>query len=133
MKDASPFASLPMILRQIAEASSLEAAMSLAAVKGGTRIYVPRHLPEDHWLIGCMGKAGAEALARLYGGEDIVLPADPRRGQRARVRAIRRGIEQGAAADEVALACNVTRRQIFWHKAKMRASGNRRQKDLFDE
>ncbi|MBY6243997.1 hypothetical protein [Methylosinus sp. Sm6] len=132
-RGVGPYSSLPLILRQIAEASSLDAAMSLAAAKGGTRIYVPRRLTDDHWLIACMGRDGARALAQLYGGEDIVLPADPRRGQHARVRAIRRGIAKGEAADEIAQACNVTRRQIFWHKARMRDRRDRRQKDLFDE
>jgi hypothetical protein len=126
-------ATLPMILRQIAEESSLEAALALAAAKGGTRVYVPRRLPAGHWLVGCMGQAGAEALCRLYGGESIVLPADPRRGQRARVRAIRRGIDDGLSADDIALAANVTRRQIFWHKARMRSRPAIRQKDLFDD
>lgn len=126
------YTGLPMILRQIAEESSLEAALRLAAAKGGTKIYVPKRLNEAHGLVACMGEKGARALCRLYGGEDIIVPLDPRGGQRARVRAIRRGIAEGKSANEVAHAAGVGRRHVFWHKARMKEIGPR-QKDLFDD
>lgn len=133
MSETASFAGLPMILRQIAEESSLEAALRLAEAKGGMKIYVPKRLSEAHGLVDCMGEEGARALCRLYGGEDIIVPLDPRGGQRARVRAIRRGISEGKSANEVARSAGVGRRHIFWHKARMKKSRPRRQKDLFDD
>jgi len=43
--------------------------LKLLSAKGGTRIYVPGRLTDDHWLIGVLGQASAEALVKYMAAD----------------------------------------------------------------
>ena len=111
---------LPAIYRELAERAGLEAALGLAAAKGGTRVYVPLDARIAPWMVEAMGNAGAAAFVKLYGGEAIDLPTNPVGGQKERVRAIRKALAEGESANAVAARFRSSRRHMFWHKARMR-------------
>jgi hypothetical protein len=73
----SDYLSLEALVEIVGEGPALR----LIAARGGTRIYVPGRLPEDHWLIGVMGAEGAARLAEYIGtgrgGAAIELPRGP--------------------------------------------------------
>ncbi|MDE0029384.1 MAG: hypothetical protein OXU42_08305 [Deltaproteobacteria bacterium] len=48
--------------------------MDTAERLSGATIYVPSGIPEDHWLIGYLGREVAETLARICGGENVYIP-----------------------------------------------------------
>jgi hypothetical protein len=131
MRKNDGYAGLPKLLRRIARASSLEAALRLAEKMGGTRIYVPAKMLCSHELVRCMGEAGGRALGELFGGSYIVVPLDPRAGQHARVRAIRRGIRDDRSSNAIAREVGCTRRAVQHHRRKLREKGA--QFDLFED
>lgn len=51
---------------------------------GGTRIWVPRRIPPDHWLARALGAEGAARLAEWCGGGPLHVPCGyaQRRAQR---------------------------------------------------
>ena len=65
-----------------------KARRALAVLRPGQRVYVPRALPRDHWIVQALGVHQATLLAAAYGGERIDLPSQ--RSRRALKRAIMR-------------------------------------------
>lgn len=61
---------LPGILQEIAELIGLPATLKLVQHYGGVRLYVPKHLSEDHILITIIGEAAALKLVERFGGLD---------------------------------------------------------------
>lgn len=114
---------LAAVYREIAERAGLDAALRLARARGGQRISVPSKPNGAPWLIEAMGAEGAKALCDLYGGAMLDLPADPvgGEGQKARVRRVKQAILDGKSANEIAAAHDITRRAVFFTKAKMKA------------
>lgn len=119
------YAWLPQLLAEIAEVAGLDAALALAAKRGGTEIYVPRRASEDHWLTATVGIEAADKICRQWSAERITLPLGPR-GSAAKVRAtVDRMIAEGRSTAEIALACGYTSRTVERRKRKARASDDR--------
>ncbi|AKH37279.1 MULTISPECIES: Mor transcription activator family protein [Nitrosomonas] len=59
---------LPGILQEITALIGLPATLKLTQKYGGVRLYVPKHLPEDHVLADLIGLEAARKLAEHYGG-----------------------------------------------------------------
>jgi hypothetical protein len=80
---------LPGVLQEIAEVVGEEAALAIAAARGGTQVYIPPVPPSDHWLcklIGVSGPALAAELTMGIKGLRLELPLGPT-GHAAQVRA----------------------------------------------
>ncbi len=119
---------LPKLLAEIAEVAGLDAALKLAAARGGTEIYVPRRASEDHWLAATVGMEAAERICRQWSAERIMLPV----GTTAQARAtVDRMIADGRSVTEIALACGWTTRGVERRRAKRRSGGDDRQGNLF--
>jgi hypothetical protein len=59
---------LPGILQEIAGIIGIPATLKLVSHYGGVRLYVPKHLPEEHVLIDIVGIDAALKLSEHYGG-----------------------------------------------------------------
>lgn len=126
-------AHLPHILRELAEAAGLPAALKLAAQWGGQTLYIPTRVAEGHRLAQVLGIGPARALARLYGGERITVPLGPTGAMREARRAADRAIAEGASANEAARRSGLTTRTIYNRKARRREATASGQGRLFDD
>ena len=120
---------LPKFTRQIARVAGLDAALALAAAHGGTRIYIPRNLPADHWLITLVGQDAAQRMAREFGGEGYNMDHHPTHGIKGMRRAAERALDEQLSANEAARISGLHVRSIYARKAKRRADA---QPGLFD-
>lgn len=87
--NAPSIAGLPPVLARFAEATSVDLALRLAGEHGGITRYIPIGVPgDDHWLVRCVGKAGAQALAEQHGGCWLAIPkAEHLRSKKALIAA----------------------------------------------
>ena len=125
-----PSLRLPHILREVAEIAGEEAALRLARVRGGRRMYVPA--TPTAGLTAEIGAEAAGALARLYGNENITVPLGPTGSLSQVRRAIGEALQGGASAAEAAEAAGVTQRTIYNHRRR-RKERDARQPRLFGD
>lgn len=62
---------LDPVLRIVAQASGLAAAVRMAQKYGGVRVYVPELAAPDHHLVELIGQAGLKALVAAYPSEYV--------------------------------------------------------------
>lgn len=122
---------LPGILAEIAEVAGLNAALKLAAEKGGQTVYIPSHASDDHWLTRTVGPEAAAAICELYrvrntGGRFLIPIAREASARRALVKAL----ENGASARQAAAASGLHERTAFRARARIKAK-DPSQGDLF--
>lgn len=128
---------LPGTLAEIAAVAGEDAALAIAAARGGTQIYIPPAPDRDHWLSRLVGHKAALAIAdRLtcgVGGMRVELPLGPK-GAAARLRAkVDRMIQDGEASErDIARATGYTIRGVRRRKAKLGTTPDDRQLPLFD-
>lgn len=65
---------LAPVLRLVAQAAGLAAALRLVELRGGGHVYVPKEAEPGHALAAIVTQAGLAALSRAYGGEHILVP-----------------------------------------------------------
>lgn len=124
---------LPALLREVAEIAGIPAALRLAQAKGGTRVYVPRRLPADHWLVEIIGMEAASALQRRYSGEKIDIPLGIG-GSMQNARAIaRQALDGGASVAQAALAAGLTERGVYKLMSREERKVSDRQLRLFED
>jgi hypothetical protein len=126
---------LPGILAEIADIAGEDAALAVAAARGGTQVYIPPEPDAGHWLSRLVGHKAALAIAdRLtcgVGGRRVELPVGAK-GYAARGRAkVDRMIDQGASERAIALATGYTSSAIRRRKKKLGKGGDDRQLPLF--
>ncbi|QPC44608.1 helix-turn-helix domain-containing protein [Kaustia mangrovi] len=126
---------LPSILAEIAETAGLEAALKLAAERGGTEVYIPAACSDDHWLAACVGREAADRICRHFasghGGISLRLPLGPQ-GSIAEMRRIAdRMIAEGRPTSEIARAVGYTSRTVERRRARLRSRHDPRQGSLF--
>ncbi|WP_288582002.1 helix-turn-helix domain-containing protein [uncultured Methylobacterium sp.] len=125
---------LPPVLRTIADAAGVTAALKLAQAKGGTRIYVPHRVTEGHWLTDLVGFAAAQEIARLYAGENIDIPLGMTGAAQNARRTAREALDAGASVAQAARAAGVTERTVYNLRSREgRKVGHPDQGNLFDE
>ena len=127
---------LPGALAEIAAVAGEDAALAIAAARGGTQVYIPPDPGRDHWLARLVGHKAATAIAdRLtcgVGGIRVELPLGPK-GHAARVRAkVDRMLNQDPPASErdIALATGYTIRGIRYRRAMIGRQRDDRQLEL---
>lgn len=122
---------LPPLLAEIAEVTSLDAALALAERRGGSRISIPAKMQADHWIAQTIGIAHASALAEHFrggnGGAQLDLPVGLASQARKRIDAL---LDQGVSADQIAAQLRVHRTTVFRRKAAL-ATKDDRQGSLF--
>lgn len=134
MTDAGPDApsGLPAVLRRIADAVGVEAALALADARGGRRIHVPKHMLAAHWIVREIGMERARRLAAVFGGEQIDLPASRTGATKAARRRCDHALAQGASLDEAARVSGLTRSTVQWRRKHKLRVARGPQGDLFD-
>lgn len=111
-------------LREIAAAIGDEAALSLARQLGGTTVYVPRTIGDDHPLCVAIGRTAADALAGWMGGSALAVPKQAER--RARVLDLHR--RRSLSIAQIALETGYSQRHVL---RLLAAEHDSRQPDLF--
>lgn len=124
---------LPPVLRTIADAAGVTAALKLAQARGGTRIYVPHRVTDDHWLAELVGLAAAQEIARLYAGENIDIPLGLTGSAQNARRAAREALDAGASVAQAARAAGITERTVYNLRSREGRRQNPDQGNLFDE
>jgi len=65
---------LPPMLRLVAQAAGIAAALRLVEKRGGVAVYVPHAAAPGHELATLVGLAGLQALCSAYPGEHLMVP-----------------------------------------------------------
>ena len=73
--DAATLARLPEVLRPVAAACGLAAALTIVQVLGGRKIYVPARPRPGQKLVEAAGMAAATAMARAFASDQIEIPS----------------------------------------------------------
>ncbi len=103
---------LPHLLSELADVVGQGKALAFARDFGGRRLSVPRRerMGEDHRLVQALGRAGADRLADLYGGETIDVPMGPVGTLAEARRRLARALDDGASIDGAAATAGLHRR-----------------------
>lgn len=128
MSDEAPSV-LPGVLREVAEATDLSTALTLAAELGGSRIFVPRDPRPGSKLVDAVGIDAARAIAALYPTENIDVPLGPLASHGRLQREILRLAEDGLSNQEIARRLHCHHRTV--RRAKGRSQSASSQFDLF--
>jgi DNA-binding NarL/FixJ family response regulator len=116
-KEASTM-ELPGLLAEVEGIVGRDAAIKFAIACGGTRIYIPARLSDEHWLVESIGLDAARKLAKHFTFQ--------RRGLRLDVPMMPRAIQTnelttaGASSREIALQLGIHQRTVHRHRSKMR-------------
>ncbi|MCW5720410.1 MAG: hypothetical protein KIS86_04630 [Devosia sp.] len=120
---------LPPLMVEIAEVAGISAAWALVRSRGGTKVYIPHDVRQDHWLAQLVGLEEGRLICQRFGGNDIILPnAKAQQVRQAMVDAL----NAGATTNEVARQTGMTTRTVFRVKAELKRDGDPRQGRLFD-
>lgn len=105
---------LPESLREIAVLCGLDAALQLAAVYGGTEIFIPVRPdgPSAAVLRALLGEHAAAALIRAYPGHRLAIPRCVRLRRDHRDQAIIDAYTHGAPVRALARQHGLTTRQV---------------------
>lgn len=132
---------LPGVLAEIAELIGEAGALAIAARVGGTRIYLPATLDDDHWLVAAIGAEPAKKLCKHFAvegkrGQRIEIPLAVGGTYRQYLRHVQQRIHEldgeGFSANEIARKVGTTERAVHRARAKHRGSKpGDRQRSLF--
>lgn len=123
---------LPELLREVAKAAGLTAALRLARAFGGGRKYIPHSLPPGHELIEAAGAAAAVYLSATYAGETLIIPLGPEADAAAKRRAIRERLEARTSHQAIARELNCHIRTVDREASRLRGGGDPDQLSLLD-
>ncbi|SDU08954.1 helix-turn-helix domain-containing protein [Stappia sp. ES.058] len=128
---ASDHAYLPDLLAEIAEVAGLDAALKLAAARGGQTVYIPSRPAPEHWLCQTVGQPAAEKICEHFrvrnsGGRFLIPIARTASARRTLFKAL----ENGASARQAAAAAGTHERTAYRARARIRAK-DPNQGDLF--
>lgn len=132
---ASDRTALPGVLGEIADVAGEEAALAIAAVRGGTQIYIPPEPDNDHWLCRLVGRDAARAICDQLtcgvGPRRVDLPLGPT-GHAAKNRAkVDAMIADNCSERDIALATGYTIRAVRRRRAMLGRPADERQLTLF--
>lgn len=124
MDTRPPIELLPGILATIDAIAGRQAALAVAAAKGGVNVYIPTpaRLKSDHWLVQAVGLDAARKIAAAEGGLRYDIPCGPLARRDAVSRTIERALSEGKSTHEVARLAGVHVRTVRRHKSRIRAA-----------
>lgn len=103
---------LPPVLRIVAQAAGIAAALRLVEQRGGVAVYVPHSAQAGHELATLVGLAGLQALCKAYPGEHLVVPMARAALTEIRNRQLRADRANGSSVRELSLGYNLHRRRV---------------------
>ena len=103
---------LPHLLNRIADVVGQGKALSFAREFGGRRLSVPKRerMQDDHPIVQILGRAGADRLAQLYGGEVVQVPLGPVGTVAEARRRMAKALADGASINDAASASGLHHR-----------------------
>ena len=104
---------LPESLREIMEIIGQPGTMKLVEQYGGTRIFIPSRVRAQHKLANLLGLEQARRLCHHFGGETLCIARSARAKLQERNREIVRRYDAGEAVRSLAIAYQLTERQIY--------------------
>lgn len=123
---------LPSLLAALVESAGLARVLAFARELGGKRISVPKRCKDDHRLVVLLGRAGADRLCEMYGGETSVqVPMGPVGTLAEARRRMARALEDGASIDGAASAAGVHRRTVQRMRRRLKDPSDDAQGRLF--
>ena len=115
---------LPELLAEIEGIVGRDAAIKLSDACGGTRIYMPAHVPDEHWLTETIGIDAARKLAKHFTFERRGLRLDmPMTPSWIHVDTL---TTAGASAREIALQLGIHQRTVHRIRSILRDDKDQR-------
>ena len=108
------------LLNRIADAAGERAALILGREKAGQQIYIPKKVPESHWLAQLIGLEPARQLADKLGDEKIVLPRSLDGQKRDRARAIAELRGKGYSLNKIVQMTGLARNTVRAHLDRLK-------------
>lgn len=118
---------LPGVLAEIAGLVGQGKALQLANEVGGTRVYIPSHASDKHWLVKAVGRDAADKICAHFS-------VDRKRGQRVEIPIVAGSYKQllrtiaatvdhmdadeKASSAKIARRAGVTQRTVHRHRAR---------------
>lgn len=128
-------AALPGVLAEIASVAGEAAALAISARVGGTRVYIPTHAPDDHWLVESVGREAADKVCARLAGDRYDVPTlgvgAYRRFRLAVAKHVHDLDKAGKSAREIARAAGLTQRAVHRHRKTHRGGDKGGQGSLF--
>lgn len=130
---------LPALLAEIAEIAGLDAALAIAAAKGGILARIPSRLQPGNWLVKAVGMEKAEIISKHFtsgrGRIDLDIPLPPTNSYKQFLRQRSRSYERALAETnnifQAARASGTTRRTIQRFNIRKRGGKSTDQGSLF--
>lgn len=124
---------LPHLLAELVEAAGLGRVLAFAREHGGRRLSVPSRarLGDDHRLVQVLGRAGADRLSEMYGGETILVPFGPSGTLAEARRRMATALDGGASIDGAATAAGLHRRTAQRLRRRLKGGSDDPQGRLF--
>jgi hypothetical protein len=126
---------LPGVLAEIASVAGEAAALAISARVGGTRVYIPAHAGDDHWLVDTVGREAADKITALLHGDRYEIPTLGVGAYRGFRMAIARRVHDldkaGKSAPQIAREAGLTQRAVHRHRAAHRGGDKGGQGSLF--
>lgn len=119
MSDLNDRAWLTPKLNKIADVAGVRAAITLGTEMAGQEIYIPNTVNREHWLAKLVGLDEARAIAEVFGGHMISLPASLGGMRRKVTETLIRMIEEGRSVNQITRATGVCRATVYNHRSKV--------------
>jgi Mor family transcriptional regulator len=111
-------AMLPDSLKELAEVIGVDACLVLVEMFGGSRLYVPKSVGEEHRL-WCLGNEVLKNLIAIFGGNFLQIPRAARLKKWERNQKIAEA-HQNRSIAKIAKEFDLTERQVWAILRKMR-------------
>lgn len=118
------------LLNEIADVAGERAALLIGRDKACQRVYIPKTLAPDHWLIGLVGDEAALKIAARFGPAHLDIPPALGGQMRRRRRAITEMTRNGMSINQITRALGVARSTVTDQRRKLGRKDDR-QPDLF--
>jgi len=100
-------------IHELIEYIGQPAVSALVRELGGTRLYIPHHIRDEHVLPRVIGHDAAEILSKAWGGETLLIPRCTEERQRQRDQHIAKDRADGETVSGLALRYKLTERTIY--------------------
>lgn len=107
-------------LNKIADAAGERAALILGTERAAQEFYVPHpaYITRDHWIAKLVGLDKARAIAEVFGGGNIQMPASLGGEKRKRAQVLAQMIADGRSVNQITRVTGVSRQTVYNHRAK---------------
>lgn len=122
---------LPHLLAELVDAAGLARVLAFARECGGQRMSVPKRARDGHRLVEILGRAGADRLCDMYGGEVVLVPQGPAGTLAEARRRLAKALDDGASINGAARSSGLHHRTAQRMRARLKGSSSGPQGSLF--